>query len=81
MRSLKLVSYVLDKQVDLCYAWSRIHSLDKSFYNNLKSANEKINKYLKENDYMKKCLTIEDLKERIGNQFLWLAHFIENGEC
>ena len=44
---LKLVSYVLDKQVDLCYAWSRIHSLDKNFYNNLKSANEKINKYLK----------------------------------
>ena len=44
---LKLVSYILDKQVDLCYAWSRIHSLDENFYNNLKSAKEKINKYLK----------------------------------
>ena len=43
----ELISDTINKQFDLCNAWSKIQPIDRHYYNILKSAKEKINKYLK----------------------------------
>ena len=43
----ELISNTINKQFDLCNAFSKTQPIDKYYYNILKSANEKINKYLK----------------------------------
>ena len=43
----ELISNTINKQFDLCNAWSKTQPIDKYYYNILKSAKEKINKYLK----------------------------------